>query len=560
MECVVDKGQDHSLTGGRDEFVEMGGEHIACYKLCGDSLYHAMSAIITTKAMKWTCWYCRSSSSPPKELDTAADVVCPDGCGHTGADTLREHLVVWLRAIKSLSNFTVDKEKTLVPTNFSDLGEKLLYPHGLARGMLALADPTPVAEDRLCACEVAPEAVTDPKGATEGGKSADGSPAEEDMDTSDRALPKLGNEPLLKKLGKSCKIENLLTMAGNGYSKALLSQRLSGAEAKEGLCISVYLKHQTENPGMSIPTILPKSLPDLTEKVLKERLSFLEAKSTIRTKAEKEGADLKLHEGVSKGLRKRKLSEDPNGDGLSSPPAKKPKVFTLTIAEMVKIMGQFVQATTNAGSDKLLNAHKTMETIVARNEQAKKSATEVQITEPEVVVVAASAVETAALVTAETPVVEQRDPEPTKVPRALQSKVQRGKGNQRSVRGKTLNRPIRFPHPPPQLGTMGARGRSGTNAGREVRDNNMSNRVGSIERSPPVNEATFNQPIRCTNSTYGKFCGSYNFVEAPYCKGCGIAYPNGLPRELSDQRPSGGFGRQGGMGRDRNWNWKWGKY
>ena len=57
MECQVDKGQNHSLTGGRDEFAWMGGEHIACYKLCGDSLFHAMSAIIKTKAMKWTCWY-----------------------------------------------------------------------------------------------------------------------------------------------------------------------------------------------------------------------------------------------------------------------------------------------------------------------------------------------------------------------------------------------------------------------------------------------------------------------------------------------------------------------
>jgi len=220
-------------------------------------------------------------------------------------------------------------------------------------------------------------------------------------------------------------------------------------------------------------------------------------------------------------------------------------------------MGQFVQATTNAGSDKLLNAHKTMETILARNEQAKKSAAEVQITEPEVVVVAASAAETAALVTAETPVVEQREPEPKKQPKASQPKVPRGKGNQRSGRGKTLTRPMKFPHPPPPLGTMEARGRSGTNEGREVRDN-MSNRVGSTERSPPGNEVSFNQPIRCTNSSYGRFCGSYNFVEAPYCKGCGIAYPNGLPRELSDQRPRGGFGRQGGMGRDRNW--KWGNY
>ena len=171
-----------------------------------------------------------------------------------------------------------------------------------------------------CNCEVSPVAVADPKGAAEGGKSADGSPEDEDMDTSEKDLPKLGNEPLLKKLGKSCKIENLLTMAGNGYSKPLLSQRLSGAEAKEGLCITVYLKHQTENPGMSLPTILPKTLLDLSEKVLKERLSFLKAKSMRRTKSEKEGEELKLHAGVSKGLKKRKLSEDPNGDGLAPPP------------------------------------------------------------------------------------------------------------------------------------------------------------------------------------------------------------------------------------------------
>ena len=48
-------------------------------------------------------------------------------------------------------------------------------------------------------------------------------------------------------------------------------------------------------------------------------MSFLKAKSIMRTKAEKEGEELKLHAGVSKGLRKRKLSEDPNGDGLAPP-------------------------------------------------------------------------------------------------------------------------------------------------------------------------------------------------------------------------------------------------
>ena len=139
-----------------------------------------------------------------------------------------------------------------------------------------------------------------------------------------------------------------------------------------------------------------------------------------KTKSEKEGGEMKLHAGVFKGLKKRKLSADPTEDGLAHPPAKQPRIFSHTVAEMVKIMGQFVQATTNAGSDKLLNAHKTMETILARNELAKKSTAEVQITEPEVAPVA--------LVPAEPPVVEPRVPEPKRQPKAP-----RGKGNLRSV-------------------------------------------------------------------------------------------------------------------------------
>ena len=251
MECQLDKGKNHSLTGGRDEFKEMGGEHIACYKHCGDSLLHSMSALITAKPMKWTCKFCRNQLNP-KKLDTAADVVCTNGCGNTGLDTLREHLVVWLRAIMSGCDFTVDKEKTVVPINFSDLGEKLLYPHGQPRGMLALADPTPVAEDRTCNCEVAPEVVADPEGVARG-SNTDGNPDEEAMDTAEKELPKLGNEPLLKKFASSCKLEILITMVSDGYSKPLLSQRLSGVEAKEGLCISAYLKHMADNPGMSLP-------------------------------------------------------------------------------------------------------------------------------------------------------------------------------------------------------------------------------------------------------------------------------------------------------------------
>ncbi|MCP4114844.1 MAG: hypothetical protein GY737_05455 [Desulfobacteraceae bacterium] len=318
MECQVDKGQNYSLTGGRDEFAEMGGELIECYKHCGDSLFHSMSAIITARPMKWTCKACRSTITPPKELDTAQDEVCPNGCGNSGADTLREHLVVWLRAIKSLSNFTMDKEKTVVPVNYTDLGEKLLYPHGMPRGMLALADPTPMAEDRQCNCEADPVVVPNPDETAEGGNANNGTEGE-DMDTVEQELPELGSEPLLKKFGSSCKLENLLRKVSIGYSKALLSQRLSGVEAKEALCITVYLRHLTENPGMSLPANLPESIQTLSEKVLKERLAHLKSKSLRKTRFEKNGADMKLHAGVSKGLKRRKLSADPNGDGLASP-------------------------------------------------------------------------------------------------------------------------------------------------------------------------------------------------------------------------------------------------
>ena len=58
-----------------------------------------------------------------------------------------------------------------------------------------------------------------------------------------------------------------------------------------------------------------------------------------------------------------------------------------------------------------------------------------------------------------------------------------------------------------------------------------------------------------TQGTYNPLCGTYNYVEAPFCSGCGIAYPNGLPRNLIDQRSRGGFVRQGGMGRFRHGKW-----
>ena len=140
------------------------------------------------------------------------------------------------------------------------------------------------------------------------------------MDTAEKELPELGKEALLKKFGNSCKLENLITMVSDGYSKPLLSQCLSGLEAKEGLCITVYLKHLVDTPGLSLPPNLPESILDISEKVLGERLTYLKLKSMRKTKAEKAGGEIKLHAGVSKGMKKRKHSTDPTGDRLAPPP------------------------------------------------------------------------------------------------------------------------------------------------------------------------------------------------------------------------------------------------
>ena len=58
--------------------------------------------------------------------------------------------------------------------------------------------------------------------------------------------------------------------------------------------------------------------------------SFLKAKSMRKTKSEKEGGEMKLHAGVFKGLKKRKLSADPTEDGLAPPPLPSSPGFSLT--------------------------------------------------------------------------------------------------------------------------------------------------------------------------------------------------------------------------------------
>ena len=42
-------------------------------------------------------------------------------------------------------------------------------------------------------------------------------------------------------------------MVAEGYSEPMLSNRLQGAEVKEGLVITIYLKHLRDSPELSIP-------------------------------------------------------------------------------------------------------------------------------------------------------------------------------------------------------------------------------------------------------------------------------------------------------------------
>ncbi len=151
-----------------------------------------------------------------------------------------------------------------------------------------------MAEDRTCTCEIDPVTIPEAEGVVANSKPADSNPDDEDMDTAEKELPELGKEALLKKFGNSCKLANLVTMVSEGYSKPMLSNRLSGSEVKEGLCITVYLKHLCDTRDMRVPPILPKAVLDHSEMALSDRLNYLGIKSMRRTKAERASDEMRL--------------------------------------------------------------------------------------------------------------------------------------------------------------------------------------------------------------------------------------------------------------------------
>ena len=103
-----------------------------------------------------------------------------------------------------------------------------------------------MAEDRTCACEIATLPTSNAAGVTAGSEPAASSPPAvsdnevEEMDTAEKALSKLGREAILTKFGNSCKLANLVAMVAEGFSEPMLSNRLQGAEVKEGLVITIY--------------------------------------------------------------------------------------------------------------------------------------------------------------------------------------------------------------------------------------------------------------------------------------------------------------------------------
>ena len=134
------------------------------------------------------------------------------------------------------------------------------------------------------------------------------------MDTGEEALPELGKTALITKFGKSCRLANLITKVGEGYSETLLSNRLTGRESKEGLLITIAFKHLRDEPGKPLPYWYPKTLSIIPEQALKDRCDFLPHKSLRPTRDEKRGLPIKLHAGVSEGMKKRKLSDRPKDD------------------------------------------------------------------------------------------------------------------------------------------------------------------------------------------------------------------------------------------------------
>ena len=169
----------------------------------------------------------------------------------------------------------------------------------------------------------------------------------------------------------------------------------------------------------------------------------------------------------------------------------------------------------------MLNPVKTMQSIINKVEQARKGKAEVITIDPEPIV--------------ERPEVEYVDA-PKKAP-ALQPQQARGGSFSGAGKGRPTGTPT-YDTPPPPLGTREPRGRPDFRKGGRKWDSG-----GDYGQRRQDRSMSYERPNRCSNIVAsGEYCGTYNHQEARFCNRCGIPYPNGLPRDIPNERGPRGQG------------------
>ena len=121
-------------------------------------------------------------------------------------------------------------------TNYAQLGERLLAPHGKQVG-LEYPDHRELGSNATCACEV--EAIPSVIG-LEGGNTIQEN-NQENMDTLESGASPPGADPLVTRFSKSANPKAMLDLVEGDYNQELLSSRLQGNAVKEGLAITLLV-------------------------------------------------------------------------------------------------------------------------------------------------------------------------------------------------------------------------------------------------------------------------------------------------------------------------------
>ena len=458
-------------------------------------------------------------------MSTIQDPACRT-CGMEMRVSVSTWSMQWLRALQSRIGFELDTSKDTAITNFAQLGEQLLAPHGEKLGLVYLPILEP-GEEATCACE-RPVAVVipDPSLVPAAGNSRnrEGDVVDNEMDTGEVVDLLKGAIKLVPQFSKLCSLSNLCALKPEGYPQELLSSRLQGDEIKEALAITIMLRRQEDKPGEPPLRWMPKELLSATDIVLRERKSFLTSKALIPTVREKKaGAAMEMFKGTEvRPQLKRKLELDNDEVVPVQRQPKRVKLFTTTPAEMVKIFAQFAQAQADGGHRRI-NPVRTMETLVDRIMDSRPQQPQHP---PEVVNLDADTV-------GEVPAVQAAGNPDGLQPAAVQAvqpvQAVGALGASHNAAAATLGG---------GGGRGGGRGRG--RAAHRGANSNLSNQV----------VVQGDMPIRCSHLTStGAHCRTENFPEAMQCRGCNGRLQG---QSLPPPQRGGGRGSQGGRWQGRS--------